>query len=272
MMPKVIPGLDAFMVIKNGTRLGYPWVEAIRAVLPWVEKFWIEEGFGTDDTVTGLETLAHHYANVEVSYYEWPQMQTGFAIGAATQHLLDGLNRQSTADWLLYVQADELWPERSLNWIAKIFEYDQRFDSAAFRFLHLAHNYQELQFPPGQESYTHAIRLIRNNGRIKSHRDAWTFEGAKDTVRAPESIRIAHANSTHWRNYSLKTRSHADTLYTDLPYYRVSAEERERELAEAAEVPELWARTTSPYAEWLPECVLPTIGWPEYRAREELLR
>ena len=272
MMPKVIPGLDAFMVIKNGTRLGYPWAEAIRAVLPWVEKFWIEEGFGADDTVTGLETLAHHHANVEVSYYEWPQLQTGFAIGAATQHLLDRLNRQSTADWLLYVQADELWPERSLNWIAKIFEYDQRFDSAAFRFLHLAHNYQELQFPPGQESYTHAIRLIRNNGRIKSHRDAWTFEGAKDTVRAPESIRIAHANSTHWRNYSLKTRSHADTLYTDLPHYRVSAEERERELAEAAEVPELWTRTTSPYAEWLPECVLPTIGWPEYRAREELLR
>jgi hypothetical protein len=268
----MIPRLDAFMVVKNGTHLGYPWLEAIRAVLPWVGKFWIEDGFSADNTTACLEKLAHNYDNVEVSYYEWPQMQTGFAIGAATQHLLERLNRQSTTDWLLYVQADELWSAGSLNWIAKLFEYGQRFDSVAFRFLHLAHNYQELQFPPGQESYTHAIRLIRNHAVIKSHRDAWTFEGVQDTVRAPDNVKIAHANSTHWLNYSRKTRSHADTLYTDLPYYRVSAEERERELAEAIEVPELWARTTSPYAEWLPECVLPTVGWPEYRVREELLR
>jgi len=260
------------MVVKNGTHLGYPWIEAIQAVLPYVERFWIEEGFGTDNTVSCLETLAHNHANVEVSYYEWPQMQTGFAIGAATQHLLDRINRDSDADWLLYVQADELWPTDSLEWIARLFEHEQRFDSVLFRFLHLAHNYQELQFPPGQESYTHAIRLIRNHAAIKSHRDAWTFEGVRDVVRAPESIKIAHANSTHWLNYGRKTRSHADTLYADLPYYRVSAEERERELAEAVEVPELWARTTSPYAEWLPECVLPTIGWSEYRVREELLR
>jgi len=271
-MPRVIPRLEAFMVVKNGTYLGYPWAEAIRAVLPWVERFWIEEGFGTDNTVTCLETLAHHHANVEVSYYEWPQMQTGFAIGAATQHLLERINAQSQAEWLLYVQADELWSPNSLAWIAKLFEYDRRFDSVAFRFLHLAHNYQELQFPPGQESYTHAIRLIRNVGTIKSHRDAWTFEGVRDTVRAPESVRIAHANSTCWQNYARKARSHADTLYTDLPYYKVSAEERERELTEVSEVPELWARTTSPYAEWLPECVLPTIGWPEYHVRKELLR
>ena len=268
----MIPKLDAFMVVKNGTYLGYPWVEAIRAVLPWVEKFWIEEGFGTDNTVTCLETLAHNHDNVEVSYYEWPQMETGFAIGAATQHLLERLNRQSNAEWLLYVQADELWPKTSLDWLAHQLPGFKNVDSMAFRFLHLAQNYQELQFPPGQESYTYAIRLIRNTGLIKSHRDAWTFEGVGLTVRAPENIKIAHANSTHWLNYSRKARSHADTLYTDLPYYRVSAEERERELAMTAEVPELWAHTTSPYAEWLPECVLPTVGWPEYRVREELLR
>jgi hypothetical protein len=263
--------LDAFMVIKNGTRLGYPWIEAIRAVLPWVKTFWLEEGYGEDDTVTGLETLAHNHANVEVSYYEWPKLETGFAIGAATQHLLDRLNRQSDAEWLLYVQADELWSRSALAWLAKWFPVNPDVDSMAFPFLHLAHNYQELQFPPGQESYTHAIRLIRNCARIRSHRDAWTFEGVGGVVYAPENIKIAHANSTHWLNYARKARSHAETLYADLPYYKVAAEERERDLAETPAIPELWTRTTSPWAEWLPECVLPTIGWPEYRVRPEML-
>jgi hypothetical protein len=264
---------DAFMVLKNGTRLGYPWLESILAVLPFVNKFWIEDGYSTDDTYPALVKLQERYPDqILLSRYLWPHMQTGFAIGAATQHLLDQIHvMPDMADWLLYVQADELWHPHCLGWIKKLLEYEQRFDAVEFKFLHLAHNYQELQFPVGQESYTHAIRLVRNKAQIRAHRDAWTFEGCQDVVRAPETVRIVHANSTHWLNYAAKARSHADTLYPDLPFYKVAAEERERDLAAASEVPELWRRPTSPYAEFLPAVVLPTIGWPQYFPRRELL-
>ena len=218
--------MDAFMVVKNVTRLGYPWVESILGVLPFVDRFWVEEGNGDDDTFKYLQMLAVKYpGKFMLSRFDWPQLETGFAIGAAMQHLLDRLNTGSVAPWLLYVQADELWHPESLEYVRYISCISGEIDSAQggqFEFLHIAKNFQERQFPEGRESYVWATRLIRNTPRIKSHRDAWTFEEIGPQAVIHMKHPIVHANSTYWEHWASKARNHAELLYRDLPMYKVS--------------------------------------------------
>jgi hypothetical protein len=80
---------------------------------------------------------------------------------------------------------------------------------------------------------------------------------------------VVHANRVYWHNIPLKMRSHASTLYPDLAHYRVSADQAEK--VHSGEVPEMFTRTTSPFAEFLPAVVLPTVGWLEYKPRKEIL-
>jgi len=267
-----------FMVIRNGTRLGYPWVESILCVLPWVDKFYISEGYSDDDTLLVCQKLALKYRHrVFITRDEWPTgLPSGFAIGSVTNAIVSRLHYQPY-DWLFMVQADELWPEESCRAVAEFVASPlaAKIDALEFPFLHLACNFQERQFEIGKESYTHAIRVVRNTPSIRAHRDAWTFEGYKYAGRLDLAKPIVHANSIHWKNWPLKARSHADTLYTDLPYYRVSAEEREAivqagELDQSTIDPKWYART-SPFDESLPEIVKPLIGMAEYEVRDELV-
>lgn len=269
--------LDAFMIIKNGIRLGYPFAESIMALLPYVDRIWIEDGYSDDNTFFVLQALAYKHPSISLSRYRWKQMQTGFSIGDATNHLLDRiLIAASRAEWLLYVQGDELWRPESLkavrDWIAE--PASARYDSVAFDFLHIAENYQKLQFEPGKESYKQAIRMIRNRSNIRSHRDAWTFEGCRNTLtmrpRSEGGATIVHANSTGFYNWVSKARSHADTMYPDLKFYAATADEREA-IAESGIIPEHWLAKTSPFESELPEEVLPTIGQLTYEVDMERL-
>lgn len=268
--------MDAFTIVRNGIKLGYPFVESVVAVLPYVERFWIEEGHSDDDTFFVLSRLAHKHPKVQLSRHRWKQMQTGFAIGEATNSLLERINTASTAGrWLLYVQADELWHPASLDYLTGLMERFERVgldhDALSVSFLHLAENYQKLQFPPGQESYRRAIRVIKNTDYIKSHRDAWTFEGCYSVFNAdPARCEVVHANSTGFYNWYIKADSHARDLYPDLGHYAATADMR-KAAVESGVVPEHWLATTSPFAARLPAEVLPTIGQLRYAPNEALL-
>jgi glycosyltransferase involved in cell wall biosynthesis len=266
----MIEKVAAFMVVKNGYSLGYPFLEAIRCVLPFVDQFWVSDGYSQDGTLEYLQQLASNHPIVQVLQHAWPTNRpSGFAIGDVTNMLMDELREMPFA-WLWYVQADELWrPESAYAVRHRI--YGTMGDSITVNFLHLQKNFQELQFPPGKESYRQAIRIVRNLPYIQAHRDAWTFEGCRDMVYARDAT-VVHANSTWWEHWAAKARSHADNLYQDLPFYKVSAEEREAEMAQAGEVPELWTRTVSPFDEQLPEWIKDTVGWPRYQVRDEVLR
>jgi hypothetical protein len=267
--------LDAFTILRNGVKLGYPFVESIAAVLPYVDIFWVEEGYSDDDTFHMLSRMAYLYPQIRLSRHHWQQMQTGFAIGEATNSLLERINADRVAPWLLYVQADELWHPRSLEYISGLV-HDSAWDEAGWDainvpFLHIAENYQKLQFAPGQESYRRAVRVVRNQDYIRSHRDAWTFEGCRRVFNAdPTLCEVVHANSTGFENWYTKADSHARELYPDLGHYAMTAAQR-KTAVESGVIPEQWLATTSPFADRLPECVLPLVGQLRYEPNPKLL-
>lgn len=254
-------------VLRNATRMGYPWVESILSVLPVCSHFHIGEGYSTDNTWDIIEKMMAAPgigSKLSVSRFEWPVMETGFAIGAATNDALGHIRHLGGK--VLYVQADELWHPLNLMELLRLDAED--YDGYFFPFLHLEHNCQVIQQGAG---YQWAIRMVANDPAITSHRDAWTFEGCQKTL-AVHSLPhpIVHCNYCFWENVVLKKEVQALELYSDLGHYGYAAEQARAEHDAHPEPPEIFTRTESPFAEHLPPMFLPLIGSREYYVREEL--
>lgn len=253
-------------VLKNATKIGYPWVESILSVLPVCSHFHASEGYSDDDTWEVLEKLAEKHDKISLSRFEWPTMTTGFAIGAATDYALSQV--RDLGGKLLYVQADELWHPNNLQELKYLAM--EPYDSYRFPFLHLEHNCQVIQEGAG---YQVAIRMVDNDPSIKSHRDGWTFEGCKRTLNVLSLEHpIVHCNYCFWDNLPVKKRVQADELYADLGHYGYAAELAEEWYArESGEPPPIFTERESPFAEHLPPIFLPMVGERKYYVREELL-
>lgn len=251
-------------VLKNATKMGYPWVESILSVIDKVDHFHIGEGYSDDGTLDIVKRLAQKYAGkISVSRFEWPQMDTGFAIGAATNDALRYVRHLGGK--ILYVQADELWHPESVSEMLRLSVED--YDSYNIPFLHLEHNCQVIQEGSG---YQFAIRMVSNEEHIISHRDAWTFEGVNKTLTVMSlPHKLVHCNYCFWENVPIKKRVQADELYTDLAHYGAAADRAEGQYD--AGMPELFAKTDSPFEHHLSPVFVPMLGQPKYFVREELL-
>ncbi|NIQ88687.1 MAG: glycosyltransferase family 2 protein [Deltaproteobacteria bacterium] len=257
--------ITGLTVLKNATRMGYPWVESILSVIDFVDHFHIGEGFSDDGTYEVISRLKAKFGpKLGVSRFEWPQMDTGFAIGAATNDALQYIRHLGGK--VLYVQADELWHPDSISEMVKLSAED--YDGYKVPFLHLEHNCQVVQQGAG---YDYAIRMVENKTEIMSHRDAWTFEGCSSLVTVMSLPHpLVHCNYCFWDNIPLKKREQADALYSDLGHYRAAADKAER--MHTDQVPEQFSATESPFSEHLPPIFLPMLGKRKYYVREELLR
>jgi hypothetical protein len=256
--------ITGLTVLRNATMMGYPWVESILAVLPICDVFHVGEGFSEDDTWKVLRQLRNRYPQIELSRYQWQQMDTGFAIGDATNAALKLVRRHGGK--VLYVQADELWHPDNLLELKRL--ANEEYDAYIFPYLHLEHNCQVVQEGAG---YHWAIRMVANKPEIISHRDAWTFEGYSKALEVHSLAHpVVHCNYCFWDNVPVKKRVQADVFYQDLPYYKVAAEQAEERYG--GEVPELFARKESPFAEHLTPLMWDMIGERKYYVRERLLQ
>lgn len=255
--------ITGLTVLKNATMMGYPWVESILSVIDFVDHFHVGEGFSEDDTYDVLMRLKDKYGQkLGISRYQWPTMNTGFAIGEATNNALGYVRHLGGK--ILYVQADELWHPDSVQEMVRLAQED--YDAYRVPFLHLEHNCQIVQAGAG---YQRAIRMVANTASITSHRDAWTFEGAEkilDVMSLPHPL--VHCNYCFWHNIPLKKRVQADILYTDLGHYAAAADQAEE--LYWGDVPEMFTKTTSPFEEDLSPIFLPMVGQLRYYVREEL--
>jgi hypothetical protein len=80
------------------------------------------------------------------------------------------------ADWLFYIQADEAVHEKFHTVIVdamRKYKDDDRVDGLLFHYLHFYGSYRFIG--DGRSWYSKEIRVIRNNKKIKSYRDAQGF-------------------------------------------------------------------------------------------------
>ncbi len=155
--------VSGFTFLRNGQRLGYPFTESIRSILPLVDEFVIALGPCDDDTEKMLRGIVD--PKIRILPTQWNErIQPGYSVNGfvyGQQKSIALFN--CTGDWAFYLEADEVVHESDLPKIRVAMEKhlgDPRVEALVFDYLHFYGNANTVVWSPGW--YRSEVRIIRN--------------------------------------------------------------------------------------------------------------
>ena len=187
--------VSGFTFLRNGQRLGYPFVASIRSILPLVDEFVIALGPCDDDTEKMLREIGD--AKIRIIPTRWNEnlrsdySVKGFAYGQQKSIALFNC----TGDWAFYLEADEVLHENDLPKIRAAMEKhlpDERVEALAFDYLHFYGNKNTIAWSPGW--YRSEVRIIRNT--IPAWSSEALFFNVLDGHKKSRYPRAAHTGAT----------------------------------------------------------------------------
>src|SRR5436309_91049 len=102
--------ISGFTFIRNGVELGYPFVPAIRSLLPLCDEIIVNVPRSTDGTLASVRALNDPKIRVIETEWDDSQRSAGRVLSHHTNLALD----QCTGDWCVYIQGDEVLHEESI--------------------------------------------------------------------------------------------------------------------------------------------------------------
>ncbi|MCX6209318.1 MAG: glycosyltransferase family 2 protein [Bacteroidetes bacterium] len=166
--------VSAFTYVRNGFTIDYPFLEAIKSVLPVVDEFIVVIGDSNDGTREAVENLNDNRIKIVDTIWD-DKMRTGGLIFAQQSNIgIDNCN--ADADWLFHIQADEIIHENDLPKIKQaMFDNlsNKQVQGLLFKFINFFGDYNH--YAPSRRFHQHEIRIIRNNKNIRSYRDSQGF-------------------------------------------------------------------------------------------------
>jgi len=187
--------VSGFTFLRNGQKLGYPFVESIRSILPIVDEMVVALGPCDDLTEPMLEKIGD--PKLRIIHTTWNEHMDntrrprGFVL--ASQKSIAQYN--CTGDWAFYLEADEVLHENDLPKIQESMRRhldDARVEALVFDYLHFYGNQNTYAWSP--RWYRTAPRIIRNNLPCFSP-DALFFIVLEDHKRG-RYPRAAHTGAT----------------------------------------------------------------------------
>ncbi|TSA50938.1 MAG: glycosyltransferase [Nitrosomonadales bacterium] len=160
--------VSGFTFIRNGTLLGYPYVESIRSVLPLCDEFIVAVGAGDDDTLARIKAIDSDKILILETRWNENMQDRGFVY--AQQKMIAHYN--CSGDWAFYLEGDEVLHEDDIPAIRASMELhlpDSRIEALVFDYRHFFGSPDWLAISPGW--YRHAPRIIRNTIR------SWSPDG-----------------------------------------------------------------------------------------------
>jgi glycosyltransferase involved in cell wall biosynthesis len=187
--------VSGFTFLRNGQKLGYPFVASIRSILPLVDEFVIALGSCNDDTEKIVRAIGD--PKIRIIPTQWNEKMRGdYSVGGfvyGQQKSIALFN--CTGDWAFYLEADEVVHENDLPKIRAAMEKhldDERVEALAFDYLHFYGNANTYAWSPGW--YRSEVRIIRNTI------PAWGPEGlffvVLETHKRGRYPRAAHTGAT----------------------------------------------------------------------------
>ncbi len=182
-----------FTILRNGLIMDYPFRESILSALPLCDVFIVSVGQSEDGTYEAILDLARQDSRIQVRQSTWDlsNRQGGSVLAIETNKVLDNL---PAADWVLYLQADEVIHEADYGRIRKAMEEnltDFRVEGLLFDYVHFYGSY--VWVGVSRRWYRREVRVIRPWREIRAYRDAQGFRrGLKKLRVRPTGARIFH--------------------------------------------------------------------------------
>ncbi len=166
--------VSGFTFIRNAIKYDYPVVEAIKSVLPLVDDFYVAVGNSEDDTLGLIAAIDPDKIKIINSIWDDSLREGGRVLALETDKAFAAI--PDDTDWAFYIQGDEVIPETSYEPIKKAmlnYLHDSSVDGLLFNYLHFYGSYDYVG--DSLSWYPNEIRIIRNNKKIYSYRDAQGF-------------------------------------------------------------------------------------------------
>ncbi|HEV2694390.1 MAG TPA: glycosyltransferase [Verrucomicrobiae bacterium] len=174
--------ISGFTFIRNGVTLGYPFIPAIRSLLPLCDEVIVNVPRSTDDTLAAVRAIGDPKIRIVESEWDESLRTRGLAMSHHTNLAL----RECTGDWCVYIQGDEVLHEDSLPVLRAAME--RELNHAAVQgllvdYTHFYGSYWTYAYSFGW--YQSEVRIVRRDSDIHSVGDAQGFRTA-----ANEKLRV----------------------------------------------------------------------------------
>ncbi len=166
--------VSGFTFVRNAVKYDYPVVEAIRSILPLCDEVVVSVGNSDDGTLALVESIGSPKIRIVHSVWDDSLKAGGRILAVETDKAFEHVSADST--WAFYIQADEVVHEADYPAIRGAMEQykdDLRVEGLLFNYRHFYGSYDYLG--DSRTWYNKEIRIIRNNRRIRSFRDAQGF-------------------------------------------------------------------------------------------------
>ncbi len=171
--------VSGFTFVKNAVKYGYPVVESIISILPLVDEMIVCLGDSEDDTEGLIKSIGSDKLKFIHSVWDNSLREGGKVLAVETNKAIAATAPDS--DWLFYIQADEAVHEQYHQTISDAmqrYKDDKRVEGLLFNYHHFYGSYKYIG--DGRKWYSKEIRIIRNDKKIKSYRDAQGFRWDDD--------------------------------------------------------------------------------------------
>lgn len=178
-----------FTIVRNAVKYDYPVVESITSILPVCDEFLVLVGNSDDDTLGLIRKINSPKIRIEQSNWDDSLKEGGKVLAVETNKAFDLIPDEF--DWAFYLQADEVVHEDYHDNIRISMEKhlnNPEVEGLLFDYTHFYGTYRYIG--DSRKWYRHEIRVIRNDKRIRSYKDAQGFR--KDG----EKLKVMRANAS----------------------------------------------------------------------------
>jgi hypothetical protein len=186
--------ISGFTFIRNGQKLDYPIVEAIKSILPICDEMVVAVGNSEDDTLGLIRGINSPKIKIIETIWDDSLRANGKVLAVETDKAFAAIAKDS--DWAFYIQGDEVVHEKYLPVIKAAMEQyldKPEVEGLLLKYLHFYGSYAYIGDTPNW--YRREIRVVRNDKKITSYRDA---QGFRTTDNQKLKVKLIDAYVYHY--------------------------------------------------------------------------
>ncbi len=174
--------VSGFTLVRNAVKYDYPIAEAITSVLPLCDDFVVNVGKCDDGTLELVRSISSPKIKIFESEWNDHLREGGKLLAVETNKAFDQIS--SDSNWAVYIQADEVLHEKFLEITSKGMrdhKEDEDVEGLLFKYIHFYGNYNYVG--NSRRWYRNEVRIIKNDNRIRSYRDAMGFRKSEKKLK-----------------------------------------------------------------------------------------
>jgi glycosyltransferase involved in cell wall biosynthesis len=181
--------ISGFSFIRNGITLGYPFVPALRSLLPLCDEIIVNVPTSTDGTLGAVRAIGD--PKIRIIESEWDENEKGDSV---LRRHTDLALEQCTGDWCVYIQGDEVLHEESIPAMRATMERELNnpaVQGLLVDYTHFYGSYWTEVYSFGW--YYKEVRVVRRDPRIRAWGGAQGFRTTNG-----QKLRVKHSGGRYF--------------------------------------------------------------------------